>query len=64
MGQTLLVIGLLIAAVGAAISLGLPLGRLPGDIVIRREGFTLYVPIVTCIVVSLVLMLIGMIFRR
>ena len=64
MGQTLLVIGLLIAAVGAAISLGLPLGRLPGDIVIRREDFTLYVPIATCIVVSLVLMLIGMVFRR
>jgi hypothetical protein len=63
-GQTLLVIGLVIAAIGAAISLGLPLGRLPGDIVIRREGFTLYIPIATCIVVSLVLMLIGMIVRR
>jgi hypothetical protein len=63
-GRTLLVIGLLIAAIGAAISLGLPLGRLPGDIVIRREGFTLYVPIATCIVVSLVLMLIGMVLRR
>lgn len=41
MGRVLLVIGLVIAAVGAAISLGLPLGRLPGDLVIRREGFTL-----------------------
>lgn len=64
MGQTLLVIGLVIAAVGAAISLGLPLGRLPGDIVIRREGFTIYLPIVTCVLVSLVLALIGMFFRR
>jgi len=63
-GQTLLVIGLVIAAIGAAISLGLPVGRLPGDVVIRREGFTLYLPIATCIVISLVLTLIGMIFRR
>jgi hypothetical protein len=64
MGRLLLVIGLVIAAVGAAISLGLPLGRLPGDLVIRREGFTLYLPITTCIVVSLALTLIGMIVRR
>ena len=33
----------------------LGLGRLPGDIVIRREGFTLYFPIVTCLLISLVL---------
>jgi hypothetical protein len=63
-GQTLLVIGLIIAAIGAAISLGLPLGRLPGDIVIRREGFSLYLPITTCIVISLLLTLLGMLFRR
>jgi len=62
-GRTLLIVGLLIAAIGAAISLGLPLGRLPGDIVIEREGFRLYVPIVTCLLVSLVLTLIGMFFR-
>lgn len=64
MGQILLVIGLLIAAIGAAISLGLPLGRLPGDIVIRREGFTLYLPIATCIVISLIFTLVSMFFRR
>lgn len=60
----LLVVGLVIAAIGAAISLGLPLGRLPGDIVIRREGFTLYLPIATCILVSLVLTAIGALLRR
>jgi DUF2905 family protein len=64
LGQTLVVIGLIIVALGVAIWLGVPLGRLPGDIVIRREGFTLYLPITTCIVVSVVLTLLGMLFRR
>jgi hypothetical protein len=42
----------------------LPLGRLPGDIHIVREGFSFHFPIVTCIVVSLVVSLIFWIFRR
>ena len=64
MGQLLVVVGLIIAGVGAAIWLGVPLGRLPGDIVIRRDGFTLYLPIATCVVVSLVLTLASWLFRR
>ena len=60
--QFLIGVGLLIAAV--VMWLGVPLGRLPGDIVIRREGFTLYLPITTCIVVSVVLTVVGMVFRR
>jgi hypothetical protein len=42
----------------------LGLGRLPGDIVIRREGFSFYFPIVTCVIISAVLSLIFWIFRR
>ncbi|HEX6837130.1 MAG TPA: DUF2905 domain-containing protein [Polyangia bacterium] len=64
MGRLLIVAGLLIAAVGVAIELGLPLGRLPGDIVIRRGGTTVYLPIVTCIVVSVVLSVLAAILRR
>lgn len=64
MGQTLVVVGLVIAGIGAAIWLGVPLGRLPGDIVIRREGFTLYVPIATGILLSLLLTALSMVFRR
>ena len=64
MGQGLVVIGLVIAAIGAAIWLGVPLGRLPGDIVIRRPGFSFYLPITTCIVLSAVLSLIGWLWRR
>jgi len=63
-GQLLVVIGLVIAAVGVAIWLGVPLGRLPGDIVARREGFTLYLPITTSILVSLALTILGMLLRR
>jgi len=64
MGRLLIVAGLLIAAVGVAMELGLPLGRLPGDIVIRRGGTTVYLPIVTCIVLSVVLSVLAAILRR
>lgn len=64
MGQILVIIGLIIMLAGVAIWLGVPLGRLPGDIVIRRDGFTLYLPIATSIVISLVLTIVLMLFRR
>ncbi|OGC13766.1 hypothetical protein A3J90_01495 [candidate division WOR-1 bacterium RIFOXYC2_FULL_37_10] len=40
-------------------------GNLPGDIVVRREGWTLYVPITTMILVSVVLtFIINIVFRK
>lgn len=66
MQRALIVIGLLIAAAGLAwpwLS-KLPLGRLPGDIHIVREGVSFHFPIVTCIVISLVLSLLVWWFRR
>jgi hypothetical protein len=42
----------------------LPLGRLPGDIHIAREGFSFSFPVVTCIVVSILISLILWLFRR
>ena len=64
MGRLLVVIGLLVTGAGLLIMLGVPLGRLPGDIVIRRGNGTFYFPLVTCIVVSAVLTLVMAIFRR
>ena len=64
MGKFLLVAGLAIAALGLLVTLGVPLGRLPGDIVIRRGGFTFYLPIVTSIVVSVLLTLLLGLLRR
>ncbi len=60
LGRLLLIAGGVIAVVGLVIFLlakaGAPgLGRLPGDILIRRENLTIYVPLVTMLVVSLVL---------
>ena len=63
-GRTLVLFGLAIAAIGGLMMLGLPLGRLPGDIVIQRERGSFYFPIVTCIVVSLLLTLVLSVFRR
>jgi hypothetical protein len=41
----------------------LPLGRLPGDIVVEKENVRLYFPIVTCVIISVILSLIGYIFH-
>ena len=64
MGRLLIVVGLALVAAGVAVQFGLPLGRLPGDIIIRRESGTLYFPIVTCIVVSIVLTVIAALVKR
>jgi len=63
-GRSLIVLGLLIAAVGALIHFGVPIGRLPGDITVRRDNFTFSFPIVTCIIISIVLTLVASFFRR
>lgn len=66
--KTLIGVGLLIAAIGIALLLignKLPwLGRLPGDVVIKRENFTAYFPIATSIIVSLALTLLFWLFGR
>jgi len=64
MSRALIVVGLVLVAAGLLVKLGLPLGRLPGDIVIRRGNSTFYFPIVTCIVVSVVWTLLAAIWRR
>jgi uncharacterized protein HemY len=56
-GRALVVIGLVIAAIGVAMMLGVPLGRLPGDIALRRGNVSFYFPLTTSIVVSIVLTL-------
>jgi hypothetical protein len=63
-GRLLILAGLLIAGVGLLMTLGLPLGRLPGDLSFRRGGMSFYLPLATSILVSLVLTLIMMFFGR
>ena len=66
MQKLLIIVGLAVLLIGLAWPwLGsLPLGRLPGDIVIRRDNFTFYLPVTTMIVVSLGLSLLIWILRR
>jgi hypothetical protein len=64
MGRLLVIAGFVIMGIGLLVMAGVPLGRLPGDIVIKRGGATFYVPIVTCIVLSVLLTLLGSLFRR
>jgi len=64
--RTLIIAGLVLVAAGLLWPwLGkLPLGRLPGDIVVRREQFSLFVPITSMVLLSLLLSLIAWLFRR
>src|SRR5262245_30504834 len=68
LGRLLILLGVVTVIVGV-IMLMLPripwLGRLPGDFVVRREGFTFYFPLATSIIVSIVLtVLLNLFFRR
>ncbi|HHB12778.1 MAG TPA: DUF2905 domain-containing protein [Chromatiales bacterium] len=62
----LVILGLALVIVGLAWPWlrHLPLGRLPGDILIQRENFVFYFPITTMILISAVLTLLFWIFRR
>ena len=61
MGRTLIVLGLLIAGVGLLISIGVPIGRLPGDFTFRRGSFTFYVPLASSVLASVVLTLVSLV---
>ena len=66
-GRTLIIVGLLVAAVGALLTLAgtIPwLGRLPGDIFIKKENFTFFLPITTCILLSALISFILWLLRR
>jgi len=65
-GRFLVILGLVLVAVGLLLPLlgKLGLGRLPGDIVIERDGFRLYIPLMTSLLVSLVLTLILWLINR
>lgn len=62
MGKALIAVGVLLAVIGVVLLLGgrtnLPIGRLPGDIVYKGKSSTVYFPIVTCIVISVLLTLV------
>ena len=64
MAKLLIGAGVVLIVLGLLVAWGVPLGRLPGDISIRRGNVSLHVPIVTCIVLSVVLTLLFRFFGR
>ena len=64
MGKALVIAGIVIAGIGLLMMAGLPIGRLPGDIVIRRGNGTFYFPLVTSILLSIIVTLLLAILRR
>jgi len=66
MNKTIIYIGILIILIGLLWPLitKLPLGKLPGDIAIKKEGFQLYFPITTMVLISLVVSLILWLFKK
>jgi uncharacterized protein HemY len=64
MGRFLVIVGIVIAAIGLLVMMGLPIGRLPGDVTYRRGNTTFYFPLVTSIIASIILTLLFALLRR
>jgi hypothetical protein len=67
LGRTLILLGLVLVVAGLVVSFSsrIPwLGKLPGDFTFRSGGLTVYVPLATCLILSLVLSLLSYLFRR
>jgi len=56
--------GLILAGIGLLIMAGAPIGRLPGDFTWRRGNTTIYFPLATSIIISIVLTIVLALLRR
>jgi hypothetical protein len=67
-GKMFIIIGLVVVALGVLLTIlskfNIPLGRLPGDIFIKRDNFSFYFPLTTSIIVSIILSLIFYLISR
>jgi hypothetical protein len=67
LGKMLIILGVVLVIVGLGFMFAdkIPyLGRLPGDIYIKKEKFSFYFPVATCIVISIILTILFSIFRK
>jgi len=67
LGKMLILLGILIMAIGFLLLIGdkIPwVGKLPGDIIIKKEKFTFYFPLTTSILISIILSFLFWIFRK
>jgi uncharacterized membrane protein YkgB len=67
LGKLLILVGALIVIIGLLLLVGEKIpwaGKLPGDILIKRERFTFYFPLATSILISIILTLLFTLFRK
>jgi hypothetical protein len=67
MGKMLIILGVVLIVIGLALTYGpkIPwLGKLPGDISIKKDNFSFYFPITTSIIISIILTILFSIFRK
>jgi hypothetical protein len=67
LGKLLILLGVLIIVIGLLLLVGekIPwVGKLPGDIIIKKERFTFYFPLATSILISIILTLLFALFRK
>jgi len=61
--KILIGLGCIAIFAGVLIHFGVPIGKLPGDILIKKENFTLYIPITTMIIASIIFAILFRIWR-
>ena len=67
MGKMLIGMGIILILLGIVMTVGpkIPwIGRLPGDILIKKEHFSFYFPLTSCIIISIVLTLLFYLLRK
>jgi len=67
MGKMLIMMGAVLMLLGLMMTLGnkIPwIGRLPGDIIIKKDHFSFYFPLTSCIIVSIILTILFYLFRK
>jgi len=67
LGKMLILLGALIIIIGVLLLVGEKIpwaGKLPGDIIIKKEKFTFYFPLTTSILISIILTLLFTLFRK
>jgi hypothetical protein len=63
-GRILILLGAALIIIGVLATMGVRIGRLPGDLVIERKNTVFYFPLMTCLLLSLVLTVISWLFSR
>ena len=66
-GKMLIILGIILIIVGIGFLMGdkIPyIGKLPGDIMIKKERFSFYFPITTSIIISIILSILFSLFKK